>query len=133
MRELYLVALAAIGGALVLGGMLLAERATANGVFAGMASFLETEPERAPTRLSIAVENAREIQAALAKPIPPPAPLQPITAKLAYGHLKSGARAAQHRPKLPKAAMDAMASADTGAELPRSQAVPVRVELHRVY
>ncbi len=131
---LYLIALAMVGGALVLGGVVLSERATASGTLAELASFLEPEPDPAPTRLSIAVENARAIQAALAKPIPPPAPLQPITAKLAHGHLKPGSRVAQpHRPKLPKAAMNAMASADAGVETPRPQATPVRVELHRVY
>ena len=46
--------------------------------------------ESQPTRLSVAVANAREIREALGKPIPRPAPLPPITAKLAYGHLKPG-------------------------------------------
>jgi hypothetical protein len=78
--------------------------------------------------LSLAVESAREIRAALAKPIPPPPPLQPITAQLAYGHLKSGRSMVVKAPKLPRAALDAMASADTGRAAPLPP-----VELHRVY
>jgi len=118
----------------VLGGMILGERAVASSFFSDLASFLEPEPDPVPTRLSIAVENAREVQAALAKPIQPPAPLQPITAKLAHGQLKPGSRVAHpHRPKIPKAAMNVMASAGAGAETPRPQATPVQVDLHRVY
>ena len=131
---LYLVALAMVGSTLVLGGMILSERATASSILADLASFLEPESDPAPTRLSIAVENAREVQAALAKPIQPPAPLQPITAKLAHGHLKPGSRVAQpHRPKLPKAAMNAMASARRRRGDARPPATPVQVDLHRVY
>ena len=55
------------------------------------AAVLEPAPKE-PTRLSVAVTNAREIRAALAKPIPGPDPLPPITAKLAYGHLKPGGK-----------------------------------------
>jgi hypothetical protein len=131
---LYLVVLAIVGTTLVLGGMTLGERAVASSFFSELASFLEPDPDPAPTRLSIAVENAREVQAALAKPVEPPAPLQPITAKLAHGHLKPGSRIAHpHRPKLPRAAMNAMASARPGAETPRPQAMPVQVDLHRAY
>jgi hypothetical protein len=130
---LYLFALAILGGGLVLGGMVIAERASANGLFAEMASFFEPEPERAPTRLSIAFENAREIQAALAKPMPPLAPLPPITAKLAYGHLKPGTRVAQRPLKLSKEAMDAMASAGARADTRSAHSALAPVELHRVY
>jgi hypothetical protein len=64
--------------------------------------------------------------------------LQPITAKLAYGHLKPGhlkpgSRTAHtHQRKLPKAAMDAMASANN-ADTPRAYSAPAPMELHRVY
>ena len=131
---LYLIALAIVGGTLVLGGIILGERAAASSFFSDLASFLEPEPDPAPSRLSIAVENAREVHAALARPVQPPAPLQPIMAKLAHGHLKTGSRVAHpHRPKIPKAAMNAMASARAGAETPRPPATPVQVDLHRVY
>jgi hypothetical protein len=71
-----------------------------------------------PTRLSSQIESAREVRAALARPIPPPPKLPPITAKLAYGYLKPGgkdhmmavASAAPKRvPKIPNEALDAMA------------------------
>ena len=87
------------------------------------------------TRISRVVANAREIQAALANPIPGPAPLAPITAKLAYGHLKPGAQGSQtteHRkPKIPKAALDAMAMDRSSIKRQAFSAPPP--ELHKVY
>jgi hypothetical protein len=136
----YLVVLLAFAAAAVFAGPPLIERAIAStDLDEIVAPFTEAESEQAPTRLSIAVDNAREIRAALAKPQPPLEPLPPITAKLAYGHLKPDAKpgsrtAHSHkRPKLPKAAMDAMASANGGADQPRSYSAPAQVELHRVY
>jgi hypothetical protein len=85
------------------------------------------------THISVVVANAREIRAALAKPIPGPDPLPPITAKLAFGHLKPGGKGgiAQHHLKLPKKALDAMAM-DTNLNhfKASSAAAP---DLHRVY
>ncbi len=131
----YVVVLLAFAAAVVFAGPPLVERAIASTGFSEIVSpFSEAESEQAPTRLSIAVDNAREIRAALAKPQPPLEPLQPITAKLAHGHLKPGSRTAHahQRPKLPKAAMDAMASANN-ADTPRSYSAPAPMELHRVY
>ncbi len=91
--------------------------------------------ESQPTRLSIAVTNAREIREALAKPIPGPAPLPPITAKLAYGHLKPGwkgyAATAGMKPRLPKSGLDAMAM-DVSANSFRASSA-VMPEMHKVY
>jgi hypothetical protein len=130
---LYLFAIAVLGGGLVLVGTLLAQRANADAVFAETTFTLESTQERAPTRLSVAVENAREIRAALAKPNRPLTPLPPITAKLAYGHLKSGSRVAQRPLKLPKKAMDAMASAGAQVNMRASYSASAPVELHQVY
>jgi len=58
-------------------------------VFNWMAELIEPASTQ-ETRLSQALINSREIKAALAKPIPRPEPLPPITAKLTYGHLRPG-------------------------------------------
>lgn len=87
------------------------------------------------TRLSQALTNSREIKAALAKPISRPEPLAPITAKLAYGHLRPGGSgtSAHHAEKLrlPKAALEAKAMVDGSNHFRASSAVVP--ELHRVY
>ena len=87
-----------------------------------------------PTRLSQAMINSREIRAALAKPIPRPEPLPPITAKLAYGHLRPGGSGvtAQHfeKLKLPKAALDSQAMDRPDQFRSSSAVIP---DLHKVY
>ena len=106
-------------------------------LFGWATSALSPAPETHQTRLSQAVANAREIRAALAKPIPRPVPLPPITAKLAYGHLKPGGNGAisvanvDRKPKLPKAGMDAMAMSVSSSNYRASSAVVP--EMHRVY
>lgn len=91
--------------------------------------------ESPPTRLSVAVANAREIRETLGKPVPGPAPLPPITAKLAYGHLKPGenghAATAEKKPKLPKNGLDAMAM-DVSANSFRASSAVIP-EMHKVY
>ena len=130
----YIVTLLALAGGLVLGGVLSAKRVDASAAMQAIASVFDGDETQVPTRLSVSVERAREIRAALERPIPPLEPLPPITAKVAHGHIKSGKHAA--RPaQLPKAALDAMAS----AEIPASQTAQApraslpRVEMHRVY
>lgn len=125
----YIFAAVALGVGLLLGSGLVADRVKAHSVLQSIASAFDHDGEPKPTRLSIVVDNAREIRAALAKPIPPREPLPPITAQLAYGHLKKNGATAMvtKAPKLPNAALDAMASMDTG------RSAPVQVELHRVY
>ena len=87
------------------------------------------------TRLSQALINSREIKAALAKPIPRPEPLPPITAKLTYGHLRPGGSGATaqnfERLKLPKAALEANAMVDQPNHLRANSAIIT--DLHRVY
>ena len=95
-------------------------------------AIVDSKGERPATRLSLVVDNAREIRAALAKPAPPRLPLPPITAKLAYGHLKNGKSPALRRLNIPKAGLDAMASG-AGASIDTRGALPAPVELHRVY
>ena len=99
--------------------------------------WLAPSPDRSePTRLSIAVANAREIREALSKPVPGPPPLPPITAKLAYGHLKPGGKdytataAAEKKPRLPKNGHDAMAMDVSPSFRARSAVI---LEMHKVY
>jgi hypothetical protein len=130
----YLIALLVLAGGLVVGGVLMAQRVDAGAAVDKIISVFnqDDEPE-APTRLSVAVERAREIRAALERPIAGPPPLQPITATVAQGHYKPGRHAASRPPKLPKAALDAMASAEPPVAPSRSPAALPLVELHRVY
>ena len=93
--------------------------------------------ERNGSHLSATIKNAREIQAALAKPIPAPSPLPPITAQLAYGYLKPGASAQMmardqkpEKRRLPKAAMEAFAM---DGMYNSSASNAVNPELHKVY
>jgi hypothetical protein len=97
--------------------------------------------------LSVNVATAREIRQALSRPIPRPAKLEPITAKLAFGHLKPGGKhsiaSARERHKdasaakrIPKEAMDAMAMDTSRQAAPvhfQQQHHAVTPELHKVY
>ena len=65
-------------------------------------------PTREPSRMDQMVANAREIRAALLKPVPPPEPLGPITQKPAHP-VQAVSKAIPRR--LPQAALDAYASA----------------------
>jgi hypothetical protein len=138
----YLMAVSLLCTALAAGATL-AVRAAPDAFAARIGPMFETE--RAPTRLSVATETARQIRAALNAPVPPLAPLPPITAKLAFGHLKDGKHSASRtaKRKLPAEALDAMASAgptaSDGLALGRSPttwtgsaAIPL-IDKHRVY
>ena len=110
----------------------LAQRVMESPLPQSVATFLDLGDDGAPTYLHLATENAREIRAALAKPIQSQQPLPPIAAKLAYGHLKPGnnkkSAVANHKtPALPRAALEAMASTR------KSFSPPPQIELHRVY
>ena len=104
-------------------------------LFEWSAAELDPQEDVQENRISRVVANAREIQASLAKPIPGPAPLAPITAKIAYGHLKPGAQGSQatayQKPKIPKAALDAMAMDRSSMKQQAFSAPPP--ELHKVY
>ena len=87
--------------------------ALATTFFVGLSLLPGTEtaaslPTREPTRMDLMVANAREIRAALLKPVPPPEPLGPITQKPAHA-VQAVSRAIPRR--LPQAALDAHASA----------------------
>ena len=71
---------------------------------------LVTEPDRLKTVLDTRIETAREIQRALATPIPPPEPLGPIQAKPAFTLGGAKKLAATPRLRLPAQARDAFAS-----------------------
>ena len=131
----YLIGLTFVGGLLVAAGSYAQHMAVGTH---WQATLLDTEKDAGPTRLQLAVESSREIRTALATPLPPREPLQPITAKLARGHLVPGYRAvhAARAPaagdkvhKLPKAALNAMASAKPEKPAP----APTTVDIHRVY
>ena len=130
----YLCCVCVLIGSCALAGAAALKQASESPIYNWAASALEIS-HRETTRASQMVANAREIQAALAKPIPRPEPLPPITAKLAYGQLRtvgSGAIMANHKPKLPKEALDAMAMDTSVAQKFRASSA-VTPELHKVY
>jgi hypothetical protein len=131
---LYVFALTALAGVLVIGGGFAGNRVASSSTLQSIASIFDSDADHSQTRVSVVVANAREIRAALAKPMPPRQALPPITAQLAVGALRPGSRVAATttQPKVPKlsaAAMAAMASADTRQRF--SSAPPP--ELHKVY
>jgi hypothetical protein len=75
---------------------------------------LPQQAEREKTLLDLRVESSREIRQALAKPIPPPEPLPPLTARAAQA--LGGALAAKPQRKLGKEARDAFASSEWSAQ-----------------
>lgn len=79
----------------------------------GLAQALIDDPagKAAKTKLDERIESAREIRKALATPIPPPEPLQPITAKPLRGaqNTKSGDADESKTPALSRSARDSMA------------------------
>jgi len=64
--------------------------------------------DREPTRMDLMVANAREIRAALLKPLPAPEPLGPITQKPAHEPKAVAKSTSPRRP--PRAALEAYAS-----------------------
>ena len=82
----------------------------------GLARPLIDDPagREAKTHLDERIETAREIRRALATPIPPPEPLQPITAKPLHGQNPKrvggdDSNEPRKAPKLSRGARDAMA------------------------
>jgi hypothetical protein len=78
----------------------------------GLARALVDDPagKAAKTKLDERIETAREIRKALATPIPPPEPLQPITAKpLRVPNAKAAQDDESRTPALSRSARDAMA------------------------
>jgi hypothetical protein len=78
----------------------------------GLARALVDDPagKAAKTKLDERIETAREIRNALSTPIPPPEPLQPITAKpLRAQHTKSVEGDESKAPTLSRSARDSMA------------------------
>ena len=127
---LYVCVLAALAGALVIGGGFMGTRVASSSTLHTIASIFDSDEDHSKTRVSVMVANAREIRAALDKPMPPRQALPPITAQLAIGALRPGSRVAATKvPQLSAAAMDAMASADTRQRF--SSGPPP--ELHKVY
>jgi hypothetical protein len=78
----------------------------------GMALHSEREKSLLDERLA----TTRNIKQALAKPVPRPEPLAPITAKPEYAASKMAAAPTPARPRLSAEARDAMASVDFSAQ-----------------
>ena len=125
----YLGAVGAVLAALTVAGVTVVKSASDVPLFGWVTSVLEFEPA-SETRLSQAVLNSQEIRATLRKPIAAPAPLPPITAKIAIGHLLPGSRHAAHanRPKLSNEAFNAMAM-----DVPQTARAYAPPDQHRIY
>ena len=78
-----------------------------------------TDDSREPTRIAIVVSNAREIRAALERPLPALEPLGPIAQKSAraLGGPKFAVKAQPRRPVLSAEAKEAFASSELPAQL----------------
>jgi hypothetical protein len=132
----YLCAVALLIGAVgVAGAVALSEAAQAPlfGWFAAMTGSPSQEQEH--DRIKDIAASAREIRAALARPVAVPEPLPPITAKLAHGNLRPGAPGARtmapSRRALSSEARDAMAmDAPSFRSGLRGAVIP---DLHKVY
>ena len=77
---------------------------------------LPRQTERERTLLDYRVESSREIRQALAKPVPGPEPLPPLTAKPAHEPSARIVSANRPRPRLSKEARDAFASSEWPAQ-----------------
>jgi hypothetical protein len=81
-------------------------------IVVGLARALVDDPagKAAKTKLDERIETARQIRKSLATPIPPPEPLQPITAKpLRAQHTKAKGDDEAKTPTLSRGARDSMA------------------------
>jgi hypothetical protein len=70
------------------------------------------------------IQTTREIRAALAKPIPPPPPLEPITAKLAHPIETRTATRSTKPKRIPQEAWDAFAQGQAPAQGQSSYSYP---------
>jgi hypothetical protein len=132
---IYLCCLAAIFAFVILATAAAVREAPKSALFEWAHFDREALEENQRTRVSEAIKNAREIRAALATPVPGPSPLPPITAQVAYGHLKPGGKtqviARDQRRRLPKAALEAFAMDGMFSNSNANR--PVSPEMHRVY
>lgn len=129
----YVLALGILFGSMVFAGATALTDSTSLSLVNWVKNLEHSAPQE-QTRLSLASENAREIRAALAKPIPKLEPLAPITAKLAYGHLKpggSGSTAITVHASKRKDGMDAVAINLSSSTFRGSSTVAP--ELHKIY
>ena len=125
----YFCAVLALIGTIAVASTAVAKSVPDTPLFGWLAAMLDLEPASG-TRLSQAVLHSQEIRAALGKPVAGPPPLQPITAKVAVGHLLPGSKhaARTNRPKLSSEALNAMAM-----DVPQSTRAFVPPDQHRVY
>ena len=126
---LYLCCLALLVGSVAFAGAAAVSEASDSPLF-GWATTVEQAGAPETTHISRGVANAREIRAALARPIPGPEALQPITEKLAYGHLRRGGANAMARAQLPKEGVAGPADAPVVSYRASNAVIP---ELHKVY
>ena len=124
----YLCAVGAVLTAITVAGAAVIKSASDAPLFGWAPSILKLEPA-SETRLSQALLNSQEIRAALSRPVAAPAPLPPVTATVAAGHLQPGSRHAVHAngPRLSNDALDAMAM-----EVPARRAT-TPPDQHRIY
>ena len=124
----YLCAIGLALGALAATSALALKTAPENPLLGWMSWLGATEADQ-ETRLSRALPDAQDIKAALAKPVPPPAPLEPVTAKIALGHLRPGAHKVARVLRPSPAGLDAWAM----QQLPPGVSAFATPDRHRVY
>ena len=132
---IYLCAVTLASGVVVVAGAAGLRAGLDTPVLERLASALGPE-NKGETWLNEAMRNAQEIKAAISRPIPPPEPLPPITAKLAYGNLLPGRSHATAVKPISRKAQNAMAMehrAPYGDDLGPARRTFVPPELHKVY
>lgn len=86
------------------------------GIAFGLTAVMKAAPGTAPqtqrerTLLDVRVESAREIRRALAKPVPHPAPLPPVTTRVTRALGRTVVASYRHHPQLMDVARDAFAN-----------------------
>ena len=121
---IYICAVGILSGGIVLGAGSLYQTIAATGEPDVVAEVQE------PTRIAVAVRNAREIRAALATPIARPQPLPPMTAKPANA-VPPSIMAYQKPKKLPKLSSEAMNA--MAMDTPRTTSLNPEFDRHKVY
>ena len=129
----YILSVGLLLGSVAFAGTAALRELSHSSIFNWAADLIEPRATQ-ETRLSQTLISSREIKAALARQIPRPEPLPPITAKLAYGHLRPGGSglSAQHLEKLnlPKATLDSHAMHRPDQFRSSNTVIP---DLHKAY
>lgn len=128
---LYLGCVALLVGSVAFAGAAVVTDASDSPLFSWAASSDESSAPQS-THISRTVANARAIRAALARPIPGPDALPPITEKVAIGRFlrHGGANAMARSQRSPVDVVEVAADAPTVSYRASSAVIP---ELHKVY